>query len=132
MLVSSVRLYLVQNSAPNCIVENYHSRETIGGNISATSVGSIYRNNTYASSTATVIGDFTDKDISGSLNIGSGSVGIPIFASAIPSATNFPTRCFNPGDIVFNTSPAASGKIGCIRVSGGTPGMWKAFGAIDA
>ena len=36
------------------------------------------------------------------------------------------------GDIVYNSAPSAGGKIGWICVTAGTPGTWKAFGAIDA
>lgn len=35
-------------------------------------------------------------------------------------------------DIVYDWSPSASGKIGWVCVAGGSPGTWKAFGAIDA
>src|SRR5262245_9988865 len=36
------------------------------------------------------------------------------------------------GEIVFNADPVASGKIGWVCVTAGSPGTWKAFGAIDA
>ncbi len=36
------------------------------------------------------------------------------------------------GEIVWNRSATAGGKIGFVCVSGGTPGNWKAFGVIDA
>lgn len=36
------------------------------------------------------------------------------------------------GDIVYNTSPAASGYIGWVCVTSGTPGTWKGFGLIQA
>jgi hypothetical protein len=36
------------------------------------------------------------------------------------------------GEIVYNSAPAASGKVGWVCVAGGTPGTWKPFGAIDA
>ena len=35
------------------------------------------------------------------------------------------------GDIVYNTGAAAGGKVGWVCVTAGTPGTWKAFGAID-
>lgn len=35
------------------------------------------------------------------------------------------------GEIYFNADPIAAGKIGWVCVTGGTPGTWKAFGAID-
>lgn len=36
------------------------------------------------------------------------------------------------GEIVFNNGAAASGKVGWVCVTAGTPGTWKPFGAIDA
>ncbi|MDB5417860.1 MAG: hypothetical protein JWP50_1279 [Phenylobacterium sp.] len=36
------------------------------------------------------------------------------------------------GDIVWNMTPTAAGNVGWICVTGGTPGTWKTFGAIDA
>lgn len=36
------------------------------------------------------------------------------------------------GEIVFNADPIAGGKVGWVCVTGGSPGTWKAFGAIDA
>lgn len=41
------------------------------------------------------------------------------------------TGAWNAGDIIYNNSPTAGGKIGWVCVSGGTPGTWKAFGVID-
>lgn len=36
------------------------------------------------------------------------------------------------GDIVFNTSPSASGTVGWVCTADGAPGTWKTFGAISA
>ena len=36
------------------------------------------------------------------------------------------------GDKVYNSSPSASGTVGWVCTSGGTPGTWKTFGAISA
>ena len=36
------------------------------------------------------------------------------------------------GEIVWNVAPSASGKVGWVCVTAGTPGTWKAFGPIDA
>lgn len=38
---------------------------------------------------------------------------------------------YNLGDIVYNSAPVAGGKVGWICIQGGSPGTWKAFGAID-
>ncbi len=35
------------------------------------------------------------------------------------------------GDIIYNLQPAAGGYLGWVCVSGGSPGTWKAFGAIQ-
>ena len=48
-------------------------------------------------------------------------------ASAHPT-----TGTWLQGDIVWNSLPAASGTIGWVCVTGGTPGTWKTFGAISA
>ena len=48
------------------------------------------------------------------------------------SATIPTTGSWGVGDIVYNSSPAAAGKLGWVCVTSGTPGTWKAFGAIDA
>jgi len=37
---------------------------------------------------------------------------------------------YTQGDIVWNTTPTASGNIGWVCVTGGTPGTWKTFGII--
>jgi hypothetical protein len=42
------------------------------------------------------------------------------------------TGGFKQGDIVLNTSAAASGFVGWVCVTAGTPGTWKTFGAISA
>ena len=36
------------------------------------------------------------------------------------------------GNIVWNEAPTAGGKIGWVCVAGGSPGVWKSFGSIDA
>ena len=48
-------------------------------------------------------------------------------ASAAPVAGTWKV-----GDIVYNSVPAASGNIGFVCVTAGTPGTWKTFGAIAA
>lgn len=35
------------------------------------------------------------------------------------------------GELVYNVAPAAGGKVGWVCTAAGTPGTWKAFGAID-
>jgi hypothetical protein len=48
-------------------------------------------------------------------------------ASVAPTSGNY-----NRGDIVWNLQPAASGFVGWICVTAGSPGTWKTFGAISA
>lgn len=59
-------------------------------------------------------------------NVGSGDNAINT-ASAAPT-----TGTWLVGDKVWNSAPTASGKIGWVCVTAGTPGTWKAFGVIDA
>lgn len=42
------------------------------------------------------------------------------------------SAAWETGDIVYDATPSASGQIGWVCVSGGTPGTWKAFGSISA
>jgi hypothetical protein len=49
------------------------------------------------------------------------------YAEAAPTSGSW-----NRGDIVYDTTPDASGYIGWICVTAGTPGTWKTFGAITA
>ena len=48
------------------------------------------------------------------------------FRNAAPT-----TETWARGDIVFNNAPSANGRIGWVCVTGGTPGTWKPWGAID-
>jgi hypothetical protein len=45
---------------------------------------------------------------------------------AAPSSGTYVT-----GDVVLNQAPTAGGKVGWVCTAGGSPGTWKAFGAID-
>jgi len=57
------------------------------------------------------------------------------FASSIKtlSGTSAPTSgTWKVGDKVYNTSPSASGTMGWVCTTAGTPGTWKTFGAISA
>jgi len=49
------------------------------------------------------------------------------FAASAPA-----TGTYAVGDIVWNNTPVASGTIGFVCVTAGTPGTWKTFGAISA
>ena len=54
-----------------------------------------------------------------------------LYGTQDPAAASM-TDYFRPGDICWNAAPAASGTIGWVCVSAGTPGTWKAFGDIEA
>jgi hypothetical protein len=49
------------------------------------------------------------------------------FGSAAPTSGSW-----DQGALVFNNAPSPGGKAGWLCTAGGTPGTWKAFGAIDA
>ena len=42
------------------------------------------------------------------------------------------TGTWDKGNIVWNESPSNGGKIGWVCTTGGSPGVWKSFGSIDA
>ncbi len=48
------------------------------------------------------------------------------FGSTIPVAGTY-----DQGDIMYNTGAAASGQVGWVCITAGTPGTWKAFGTIE-
>lgn len=56
------------------------------------------------------------------------SVTVPV-ASAAPTATY---GYWPAGHVYYDDTPSASGKIGFVCVTAGSPGTWKPFGAIDA
>jgi len=58
---------------------------------------------------------------------GSAQSGILGAGSAAPT-----TGTYAAGAIWLNDAPAPSGKVGWVCTTGGSPGTWKAFGAIDA
>lgn len=92
--------------------------------------------------------DYSNSNVSFMNNIVSGAVTTPL-ANTLNliqkfgnSGTGFPTVTYGSsapgaltwevGDIVYNTTPVASGTIGFVCVTAGTPGTWKTFGAISA
>jgi hypothetical protein len=58
-----------------------------------------------------------------------------------PAGTAWRSRAYGPeapragtwmaGDVVYNTNPSSGGNVGWICISGGTPGVFKSFGAIE-
>lgn len=61
------------------------------------------------------------------------AVGDGVNARRRTTGTAAPTTgAWAQGDIVWNLNASASGKIGWVCVTAGTPGTWKTFGAIDA
>jgi hypothetical protein len=69
-------------------------------------------------------GTDVDLQVNGPVRIQDKKIGV---ASEIPTTGNF-----NKGDLLYNTNPQAGGWVGWICIEGGTPGSWKAFGAIQA
>lgn len=62
----------------------------------------------------------------GSLKLGT-NINQVNYASAAPT-----TGTYKRGDIVLNNAPSASGFIGWVCVTAGTPGTWKTWGVISA
>lgn len=72
------------------------------------------------------------------------SIGCRVYQDAVMNVTNIVggakhftysaapvSGTYNQGDIVWNNSPTSPGYIGWVCVASGTPGTWKAFGAIS-
>ena len=58
---------------------------------------------------------------------------IPVYGNLLGYSSAIPTMgAYQQGDILFTTVPTAGGFIGWVCVSGGSPGVWKTFGAIHA
>lgn len=71
--------------------------------------------------------------------IGSGSTDVLRFGDDPYTAINYQyygsiptTKTYSQGDRLYDPTPSAGGKIGSVCVTGGTPGTWKDYGAIDA
>lgn len=108
-----------------------------GGQASST-----WRNNRVSGATAygarliaaTAVRAWTNNDLSGTtgrvLNLPASVAGqraLEEFASAAPTSGTYAV-----GDRVWNTAPAASGSMGWVCTTAGSPGTWKTFGAISA
>lgn len=61
------------------------------------------------------------------LFLGSGAAARNIDYGSAPPASGHHAA----GEVVYNTAPAPGGKVGWVCTKAGTPGTWKAFGAID-
>jgi hypothetical protein len=66
-----------------------------------------------------VIGDFVLRELWGS-------------DASLSASTTPTTGAWIAGDKIYFTNPAASGDIGTVCVTSGSPGTWKRFGQIDA
>ncbi|HYW17455.1 MAG TPA: right-handed parallel beta-helix repeat-containing protein [Allosphingosinicella sp.] len=68
----------------------------------------------------------------GAVNIPRLFVGSGASARAIDYGSGPPSSGHHAaGELVYNIAPAPGGKVGWVCTSAGTPGTWKAFGAID-
>jgi nitrous oxidase accessory protein NosD len=83
---------------------------------------------------AAAIREFRNNDVSGTLGRilnapteGLGAIARQSFGTAAPVSGTHAR-----GDIVWNTAPAASGTVGWICTTAGSPGTWKTWGAISA
>jgi len=88
----------------------------------------------YRGAASTTCREWTNNDLNGTtgrtLNAptsGAGRVAPQSFGTAAPT-----TGAHIVGEIHWNTAPAASGTIGWVCTTAGTPGTWKTFGAISA
>lgn len=69
----------------------------------------------------------------GAVNIPRLFVGSGASARAIDYGSGPPASGHHAaGELVYNIAPTAGGKVGWVCTAAGTPGTWKAFGAIDA
>jgi acetolactate synthase small subunit len=80
---------------------------TKGIEVANATAGTVYIQNTWAPQATTVLSGY--------------------YTTAAPIAGTW-----NIGDIVYDATPSASGYIGWVCVTAGTPGTWKTFGAISA
>lgn len=69
-------------------------------------------------------GDDVDLAVSKPVRIQDKLIGV---ADGVPTKGNY-----NKGDILYNTEPTPGNWVGWICIEGGTPGTWKAFGAIES
>lgn len=69
-------------------------------------------------------GEDVDLAVNGPIRIQDKKIGV---AQEIPTQGNF-----NKGDILYSTDPMPGGWVGWICIEGGSPGNWKAFGAIQS
>jgi hypothetical protein len=89
----------------------------------------IVRGNTFHSCTTNVSGSNAVRNCQ-SENYATDAGGVArtmTFGTAAPGAGTWFV-----GDVVWHSAPAASGNIGWVCTTGGTPGTWKTFGAIAA
>lgn len=117
---------VLKNSTKSLVIGNVFL-STTGINIQGASAeANIIEHNDFTASTTPI--SFTSSGDAGKQRIGT-NLGYRThhYASTAPT-----TGTWVAGDIVWNAVPTAAGKIGWVCVAGGTPGTWKAFGAIDA
>lgn len=139
--VSGSRDWMLYSRAPNSIVIGNTNIRTVGGVVRAfsTAANTVYESNTNNSSTYTIYAGASDVDwvnqiALNSVNMGTGGGGLGeyvFYSNSIPS-TLYPSKSFKLGAVAMNRSPAASGFVGWVCTSAGTPGTWKTFGVISA
>jgi len=152
---ASTNSQAISSQSGTQIIGNYINSNTVSA-ISASGTGIVIQSNTCIASTsysidvssttsAIVIGNYISNDLNlgtttqATANLGYSTqrwtqnyIGTQQSISN-PSANSSPsTGTWAVGDKVWNTVPAASGYIGWVCVTAGTPGTWKQFGAITA
>lgn len=59
--------------------------------------------------------------------------GLQVSGKRVQYGSAAPTQgAWQPGDIVYNTAPAAGGYVGWVCTTAGSPGTWNSFGAISS
>jgi len=111
---------------------------TVTGNTFNTITGSGRGVYVPATRTAAIITGNTATGVAAPTFINSPSGDVSEFANSW-NATHYyqnaaapTTGTWKAGDIAWDLTPSAAGRIGWVCVTAGTPGTWKAFGAIDA
>lgn len=133
-LVGGVVEWLVTVNSPRCTVKDNLSlaldSAQINGNGSSSS-GSIYDNNNFQSAALSFVGYNASQIHKGFTNGRAGSYIPNIYFSTTDPSTN--GRHHTKGDVYINFSATSTsgGKAGWICTTGGNPGTFRTFGAID-
>lgn len=111
----------------------------IEGNVLGDNQGSPTQTRVYAVDTITNLYERNNHNVGSVTTVNSTSVTNEFDGYVNQAKTREATRSAAPttgawivGDVVWNTAPAASGNIGWVCTTAGSPGTWKTFGTIAA